>query len=156
MRPEEALQELADATAEDLPRLLRQAMRMTGAALLQRANALGYDDVTMAHGAVFTNLDAGGTRIVDLAARAEMTRQGMSALVRELEAAGYVDVRPDPADGRASLVRLTKRGVAFCADAATAMRELEAEWNRALGPGGLTTLYGALHTLIATGDDTDL
>ena len=49
-------------------------------------------------------------RMQDLAARAVLSRTRVSRIVGELEAAGYVERRPDPDDGRASLVALTPAG----------------------------------------------
>ena len=49
-----------------------------------------------------------------------------------LERLGYVERRPDPQDGRASLLRLTAAG----ADALAATRALRAEWALAPSPAG--------------------
>ena len=46
----------------------------------------------------------------ELAARAQITKQSMAELVAHLEQYGYVERIPDPADGRAKLVRATIRG----------------------------------------------
>ena len=54
--------------------------------------------------------DARHRRSPTLAERAQMTKQSMGELVRHLEAHGYVERMPDPADGRAKLVRATDRG----------------------------------------------
>jgi DNA-binding MarR family transcriptional regulator len=85
---------------------------------------------------------------VILAQRAGMSRQSMSNLVRELETAGYVDVQPDPEDGRAARVRLTARSEQFCLDAANVISEVEAEWAERLGDPHLNHLRRSLHTLI--------
>jgi DNA-binding MarR family transcriptional regulator len=49
-------------------------------------------------------------RMQDLAARAVLSRTRVSRIVGELEAVGYVERRPDPDDGRASLVGVTPAG----------------------------------------------
>ena len=147
MTPEEALREIAGAGEEDLGRLLLRAFRAVNTQAVARLTALGHEGVRAGHAVVFTGLDPGGTRVSVLAERADMTRQGMSVLVRELQAAGYVDVEPDPSDGRASRVLLTPRGVAFCHEAAQAVRDVEAEWGRLLGADGLHQLRHALRLL---------
>jgi DNA-binding MarR family transcriptional regulator len=70
------------------------------------AISLGWYDVLL-------ELNAGrdrSLRMQDLAARAVLSRTRVSRIVGELEAAGYVERRPDPGDGRASLVALTAAG----------------------------------------------
>ena len=49
-------------------------------------------------------------RMQDLAARAVLSRTRISRIVTELEAAGHVERRPDPADKRAWLATLTRGG----------------------------------------------
>jgi DNA-binding MarR family transcriptional regulator len=148
MTEESALQQLADAGSDELGRLLLRAVRAVNEQVIGRLAALGHPEVRGPHTAVFANLDPGGTRAVMLAERAGMTRQAMSALIRELETAGYLQVNPDPADGRAALVRLTARGEKFCSDAAAVITDLEAEWARHLGDADLTRLRKSLHALI--------
>ncbi|GIJ50677.1 MarR family transcriptional regulator [Virgisporangium aliadipatigenens] len=149
MAEESALQRLADAGSDELGRLLLRAVRAVNEQIIGRLAALGHPDVRGPHTAVFTNLDADGTRAVTLAQRAGMTRQAMSNLVRELETAGYLQVSPDPADGRAALVRLTALGEKFCNDAATVISQLGAEWAGHLGDPELEHLRRSLHALIA-------
>ena len=106
--------------------------------LVARLAAAGFSEVRPAHGRVFENLDPQGTRLSDLAARAQMTHQSMSELVRALEAAGYVERRPDPTDGRAKLVCLTPLGRRLLKLAVREIAEIEAAWfgrlRRVTGP----------------------
>jgi len=148
---ESALQQLVDAGSDELGRLLLRAVRAVNEQIISRLGALGHPDIRGPHTAVFANLDGAGTRAVILAQRAGMTRQSMSNLIRELEAAGYVDVQPDPGDGRAALVRLTPRGEQFCLDAARVINEVEAEWAERLDDPHLKHLRRSLHTLIDDG-----
>jgi DNA-binding MarR family transcriptional regulator len=70
------------------------------------AISLGWYDVLL-------ELNAGRDRqlrMQDLAVRAVLSRTRVSRIVGELETVGYVERRPDPDDGRASLVALTADG----------------------------------------------
>ena len=49
-------------------------------------------------------------RMQDLAARAVLSRTRVSRIVTELEAAGFVERRPDPSDRRAWLATMTAEG----------------------------------------------
>ena len=71
---------------------------------------------------------AGPQRLSDLAAAEGVAQPSMTALVSNLERAGYVERAPDPTDGRAILVRATARGARLMARrrraGAAAMAEL--------------------------------
>lgn len=88
----------------------------------------GFDDIRAAHSAVFRYIDADGTRLTVLAERADMTKQSMAYLVDALTQAGYLTTTPDPHDGRARRVRLTRRGE----QAVTALLELSTDFERRL------------------------
>jgi DNA-binding MarR family transcriptional regulator len=107
----------------------------------------GHPDVRPAHGNVFQFIDADGTRVSELAARARMTKQSMGELVAHLEAGGYVERAPDPTDRRAKLVHLTKRGWEAYPIAREAIAEVEAEWTRRLGETKMRRLRALLGEL---------
>ncbi len=81
-----------------------------------------------------------------------MTKQTAGALIDELESAGYVVRRPDPADARARLVMLTDTGTTLCERAAAEVTAIEGEWREHLG----AKAYGQLRDgLIALREITD-
>src|SRR3954452_20259281 len=89
--------ELAHELRETLGRLVRRLRAEPGPPAGQMA--------------VLGRLDRlGPARISDLAAEQRMRPQSMAQTVRELEAAGLVAGRPDPADGRRTLLDLTPEG----------------------------------------------
>jgi DNA-binding MarR family transcriptional regulator len=73
----------------------------------------GFADVRVAHSTVLRRITLEGVRITDLAERAGMTKQSMAYLVDDLAALGYVELAPDPTDGRAKLVVPTKKGASL-------------------------------------------
>ena len=135
-----------------MTQFLRAAQAMTGE-LTARLAELSYEDLRPADSRVFENLDPHGTRITELAARAQMTQQSMSELVAGLEARGYVERAPDPADRRARVVRLTPRGRAMLRAALPIIGEIEAAWLRRMGRGAGPDLRSALERAI-TADDS--
>ena len=76
--------------------------------------AAGFADLTPAQARVFQRIAPGGSRLTDLAAQAAITKQSAGFLVDQLERGGYVERAPDPADGRARLVRIAARGARSC------------------------------------------
>lgn len=115
--------------------LLRQPLRALLVEIHEGMAGAGYPDLRPAHSAVFMNLDSGGTRITDLAERAQMTKQSMGALVKYLKSRGYVSTASHPHDGRAKVVRLTAKGRATEEPARRTIRRVQEKWSRRLGPG---------------------
>jgi DNA-binding MarR family transcriptional regulator len=106
----------------------RRTARLMVEELTRRLEADGFGEINPAYHALFENIDPGGTRLTELAARAEMTHQSMSELVATLERRGWVERRPDPSDGRARLVCLTREGRRLTARGLHHINEIEAAW----------------------------
>jgi DNA-binding MarR family transcriptional regulator len=58
----------------------------------------------------------GPHRVTDLVAAERISQPGMTGLVGRMESAGLVTRRPDPSDGRATLVSATDAGAAYLAE----------------------------------------
>ena len=97
-----------------------------------------------AHYAVFRYLEPAGTRVTALADAAGITQQSMGELVTHLERCGYVERRPDPADGRARLVVATAAGGTALAVAGECLRRIEAAISAELGGAALAEVRAAL------------
>lgn len=109
--------------------------------------AAGFDDLRPAHTAVFQHIEAGGSRLTELAARAQITKQSMGYLVDYLERCGYVERRPDPSDRRATLISLTERGWEQVRAALSIIAAIEAEWAGELGDQRMEQLREGLTQL---------
>ena len=94
------------ALAEKSARALRTDM-------VRNAHARGLTEIQPAHNAVFATLPADGARAADMAARAGVTRQSMGEVIRDMVGLGLLETVPDPADGRAKIVRFTDDGLGF-------------------------------------------
>ena len=129
---------------ENLAILLREPFRTMSAQLIERLVERGHPAVRFAHGNVFQFLDDDGTRVSLLAERAQVSKQAMAQLVAHLEAHGYVERVPDPADRRAKLVRATDRGRDVYAVAREFVTELEARLTERLGEAKLRRLRALL------------
>ena len=127
--------------------LLREPFLAFIAELFRRLQEAGYGDLRISHLVVFQHIDPAGSRVTELAAKAQMTKPSMAYLVQYLEAAGYVERLPDPSDGRARLVHLTKRGWHQIEDALDIISDMEAELAAAMRPGQIATLRRLLTSL---------
>lgn len=127
--------------------LLFVAYRAMESRVLDAVAAAGFDDVTLAQARVFQRIGPHGTRLSELAAAAQVTKQTAGFLVDQLERAGYVERVADPTDARARLVRVGRRGRAAAPVAAAAVAAVEAEWAAHLGDRTMSQLRRALARL---------
>jgi DNA-binding MarR family transcriptional regulator len=109
--------------------------------------AAGFDDLRPAHTAVFQHIEANGSRLTDLADRAQITKQSMGYLVDYLEGRGYLERRGDPTDRRATLIFLTERGWDQVRAALAIIASIEEEWAGRLGKRRMDDLRAALAEL---------
>ena len=108
--------------------------------IIRELNAAGFDELIMPHMAIFRFPGPDGVRPGVLAERAGMSKQAMNRLLGSLEDLGYL-VRSDaPDEGRARIVRFTKRGHAAYSKALEVLRDVEREWSQALGQKDFTQL----------------
>lgn len=101
--------------------------------LLTEAESHGYGDLRLAHLQITGNIGTKGIRLTALAARAQLSLAATSELVNELQALGYLERRPDPADARAKLIVPTSRGLQMLREASAKVRELEEVWGSYAG-----------------------
>lgn len=104
-----------------------------GAQLDQALADAGFTDIRSAQSGVFVGIEPEGTRATDLAARLRLSKQAVGDQVKALTASGYVEVVPDPADGRARLVRLTQKGWAAADLAAAVIGDFQAWLHSVVG-----------------------
>ena len=109
----------------------------------------GYPDIRPAHGNVFGYIHKEGSRLTELAERAQLTKQTMGYLVDYLEERGYVERGPDPGDKRAKVVRLTEAGREAVRTARKIMGRIEARWAELLGEDRMEQLRELLQELNA-------
>jgi DNA-binding MarR family transcriptional regulator len=114
--------------------LLRVPAQAIHRRIIRELNAAGFDGLNMPHMAVLQFPGPDGVRPGTLAERAGMSKQAMNRLLQSLEDLGYV-VRSDaPDEGRARIVRFTKRGRAAYSKLLSILRDIEREWSAELGP----------------------
>ena len=134
--------------APNLAALLRRAQALVEDDLLRRVRERGVPDAQPTWHHVFFTIDPEGSRLTTLAARASMTLPAMWEIVQDLEARGYVERRPDPADRRAKLICLTEAGRAAVRQGRRAARELEAEYRRRVGEERFGQMRAGLAALL--------
>ncbi|SEO97351.1 MarR family winged helix-turn-helix transcriptional regulator [Actinacidiphila rubida] len=106
----EATDSARDLTTDALEREITVLLRRARAASGELARAVHPELESSAYGLLVRLAEAEPERATDLAAYFGVGKATMSRQLRALEDLGLVAREPDPADGRAFLVRLTDEG----------------------------------------------
>jgi MarR family transcriptional regulator for hemolysin len=134
---------------DNLGFLLAKASQRWNELLAERFVAHGFPEVRPAYGSILIPLyEEDGLRMGELARRSRLSKQSMTQLIRRLERDGLAEMRPDPGDGRATLVFLTPRARAFAPVAAEVLAALDDKVAAILDARELATIKGGLSSLI--------
>jgi len=133
---EEGVDETALAIALAAGRLTRR-LRVASTLSHQRLSALS------------VIVRTGPLRLGELAEREGSSAPGMSRIVAELEARGLVERRPDPEDGRSSLVATTAEGERMLLSSRAERADLVARLLAELPPADRAALEAAVPALTA-------
>jgi DNA-binding MarR family transcriptional regulator len=109
----------------------------------------GFADLRPALLAVGQHVGANGSRITELAERAQLSKPTVVYAVDELERLGYVARRPDPTDGRAKLVMPTARAHEAERVAREVTVDIRDAWAELIGEPDMAALEGVLRRLRA-------
>lgn len=139
------------ATTAQMPlvALLERAQKLVLAELHDRLSQAGLANIRDAHGCVFGNIQPEGSRLTELAERAGITKQAVGEAVADLERLGYVDRIPDPADGRAKIIRLTETGREAQSFGFDVMQGIERRWADQHGEERMTATRELLERVVA-------
>jgi DNA-binding MarR family transcriptional regulator len=96
--------------SRNLRQLLLRAHREVNAVVAAELARRGHDDIRLVHSRVLENLDRHGNSVTEVAKRAQMTKQAVGTLAKELEDKGYLRRVADENDRRAWVLRFTPKG----------------------------------------------
>jgi DNA-binding MarR family transcriptional regulator len=129
--------------------LLVNLLRLFRGELARRGAALeGAQLIRPAHLQVFGSIKADGSRLSELASAAGLSLSAMAELVDDLERFGYLTRQPDPADGRAKLIRLTDQGWKAITAGRKIIEHIENDWKTAIGQERYETLRATMQDLL--------
>lgn len=105
----------------------------------------GFPKIRMVHLNLLRNLDLRGTRLTELAERANITKQSMQELVDRVQALGYVERRPDPHDKRAKVVAFSTEGIRLLETLHKAVSYMERQMTEIIGRSAMRQVARSLH-----------
>lgn len=94
----------------------------------------GFDELTPAQARLVARIGPEGSRLTELAAQAQITKQTAKVLVDQLVRTEYLHRELDPTDGRARLLRLAEKGQRAVEVANRTAADVQAAWIAHLGP----------------------
>ena len=113
--------------------LLRVPAQAIHRRIIKDLSKAGFEELSMPHIAVLQFPGAHGVRPGTLAERAGVSKQAMNRLLGSLEESGYLIRSDAPDEGRARVVRFTRRGHAAYSKIHDILRDIEREWSAELG-----------------------
>ena len=116
--------------------------------LRARLGEAGFTGVGGSVGYVLRALDQQPLTTSQLAARLRITSQGAAKIVDDMVAAGHLERRPDPGDGRQKQLFLSPRGAALLAAARRFHRDFEQDLAAELGLRRAGALRAALTAIV--------
>ena len=128
----------------NLGRLLLDGFRWVDAALLAGLEARLGIRLTSAQSQLFAEISLDGSRQADLARLLGVSRQAVNELVRSLEAAGMVELVPDPDSARSKLVKPTALGAESIEVALAIFADIERELAARIGGDTLAAMRAGL------------
>jgi DNA-binding MarR family transcriptional regulator len=142
------LTSVEDQRRRNMRQLLLRAARIVNRHVVEGLHACGYANLRSTHTTLLSNIDLAGSTVTAAAERAGITKQAMGRLAAELEDAGYIAVRSDPADARARVLHLTESGMRLMLDSLQVMTKLEDEYARLVGTDQLAAVMDGLETFV--------
>lgn len=131
-----------------LGRMLLKLERHFTRQVLQKLAADGIEDITLRHFVIIPYIDHKGIRAVDIARQVGITKQAVSKLVDELVQKDYLELKPDPTDGRAFLVSMSEKGNEFLKLTIKYTQQVESQWCNQVGEDDFKTMKSAMTTLL--------
>lgn len=111
--------------------LLRLPWQAVRNRLLRAFSDAGFGDIGPAHFGVIQYPPPDGVRPIDIAAKAQISKQAANYLISQLESNGYLQRRTVRGKGR--LVFVTAKGKKVADVVHATMRQIEHEWEQVLG-----------------------
>jgi DNA-binding MarR family transcriptional regulator len=145
----EYLQELEKKKKASTAQLLFRCARLLNEWALSRVRAeTGVATIRAAHTSLLPHLGFEGIRLTELSERLGVSKQATHQLVEELEEQGMVERRDDPLDGRAKLIRFSRKGERALLDGLRVLGELERELSQGIGQERFSALHDALSAMM--------
>jgi DNA-binding MarR family transcriptional regulator len=128
--------------------LLRMARTALQDELYAQLRNAGFADLREVHRPLLRYPPIDGMRPTELATDLALSKQATNDLLRDMEAIGYLHLERGPSDGRARLIRYTKRGWQLYDTGSRISRDIGQSWATAIGQRRYDDLLASLRTIV--------
>lgn len=108
----------------------------------------GHPGVRPVHEFALRAIDGGADTASELGRRLSVTKQAAAKTIAALQRLGYVELQPDPSDGRRKRIRVTPRGHEMTAIGASLFDDVRRRWAAQIGVEALEALETHLNQLV--------
>ncbi|HEY1730051.1 MAG TPA: MarR family transcriptional regulator [Candidatus Baltobacteraceae bacterium] len=147
--------ELEARRSLNLRQLLTRSTRAVNERIVAALRARGFPEARVAHAAVLANLELRGSTVTEIASRALLPKQAISKMALELEEFGYLERSRHESDGRAIVVRFTRKGRKLMAATFDVIAGIEHAARARLGPRRYSALRSSLFVLLEHDTEPD-
>jgi len=117
---------------------------------LQLMNERGLFDINLGHFSVLPFIDDTGVRASNVAKQSGISKQAVGKSIDDLKGKGYISSIDDPSDRRASLIKLSPKGLKMMDLALQATQEVEQEWEELIGKKKFSLLKHSCSELLTS------
>jgi DNA-binding MarR family transcriptional regulator len=132
----------------ELALLLLGSYRSLVDEVVRELAARGYDDVRPSHDFAMRAIASGADTTSDLGRRLSVTKQAAAKTIAILLERGYIELSPDPEDGRRKRIHVTPLGWEVMHAGEAIFDELHARWEQELGAEQLGLLEEQLRRIV--------
>lgn len=130
---DERLQQCIALRPQMLIRMVNLIKKDMDNRLTEQLQQRGYADFKMGDMVLIANIAPEGIINNELAKKALITKQAMSKVVKNLEAAGYIETRKHESDNRAIMIFLSDKGKQLLIAATEGVQEMEQHYAYLIG-----------------------
>tara|TARA_B110000444_G_C18827032_1_gene590912 strand:+ start:1050 stop:2141 length:1092 start_codon:yes stop_codon:yes gene_type:complete len=134
MMEDHSHQAVWDGYLNNLPRYLIGLSRYLQSSTMHTlCDELGYRDLKINYEPFFALVGRDGCRLTELADWLAISKQSCNRTANQIKKVGYLEDKPDPSDGRAKILVMTKKGISMVTEASNVSLELENSFKIKLG-----------------------
>ncbi|GAA0538349.1 MarR family winged helix-turn-helix transcriptional regulator [Chitinophaga japonensis] len=142
------LQDCLAARPRMLIRMVSLMKKDMDTRLMEQLQQRGYADFKMGDMVFIANIAPEGIINNELAKKAHITKQAMSKVVKNLEAAGYIITRKHESDNRATVIFLSDKGKELVIAATESVLEIEQYYSSLTGVTDMEAMKDVLQRLV--------
>lgn len=147
------LEKTQEFKKRSFPKLLHKLRRHFDSWAEECLHDHGYTDFKMMFMPFIMNIDPEGVTNNELAKRANVSKQAMSKVVKELEALDYICTAKNKSDGRSNKILLTNRGKELVVASRLKVMELHEKYIGLLGKKNFDQMLDSMITILAYHDE---